>query len=747
VKKNAFLLPYLLLSLLIAATWATPAMGASPAATPADNIVHLPWLINQSLPCLDEHEPNDTPEWAATLCDVPLRGYICTANDRDLFRLCDDGTPLLSFRVTLTDLPANYDLLVYDDTTLIGRSTNLGTRAEEVFVEVKGTGGTFLVEVIGADGAHDRERPYTLTLLRNPVTPTSTATATASEATATPTATSTATVVGSATLTPTSPRGPALAVDPVTSPTHLLQQRITGTTERDVEILIGCETGAYRQKTADGRFQIEIYLLPEATTHLTVTATRTSDPAAHTVTTVDRLGQPLAIVHVTATITPTPTTTSTATATPTPTSTATASWTPTMTTIPTQISTSTPTWTPTITWTPTPPPTFRVLAPEQVTRGIPFDVDITLVDAQGRPVVDYLGTVALTMRLQSTNEPLGAALVYAFTPADAGHHILTVVITSIEGVYVFAEVEDLAYGHLGRSNPIYVRPPLPTVTATASPSATPTWTATPTHTLTPTATATTAPTDTATPTPMDTSTPTATPTDTATRTPKPTETPTATVTETPTATATATLTPTCTATWTATPTPTFVVRSVTLQQGVSGYSGTTDTEISSWYMYDNYANAVEMAVRTGNEKAALLRFDLSIIPAGSQVRQARLELYLTSGTRDMTLAAYQLLRGWDEAQATWKSPRSGEQWAQDGASGEWVDVVPYQASEALLHASGEWVSLPLTNLVDAWVADPASNHGVILRLHGNVSTEYSVASSEHWKTEWHPKLFITYATP
>jgi len=164
-------------------------------------------------------------------------------------------------------------------------------------------------------------------------------------------------------------------------------------------------------------------------------------------------------------------------------------------------------------------------------------------------------------------------------------------------------------------------------------------------------------------------------------------------------------------------------------------------------MYDNYANAVEMAVRTGNEKAALLRFDLSIIPASSQVRQARLELYLTSGTRDMTLAAYQLLRGWDEAQATWKSPRSGEQWAQDGASGEWVDVVPYQASEALLHASGEWVSLPLTNLVDAWVADPASNHGVILRLHGNVSTEYSVASSEHWKTEWHPKLFITYATP
>ena len=96
--------------------------------------------------------------------------------------------------------------------------------------------------------------------------------------------------------------------------------------------------------------------------------------------------------------------------------------------------------------------------------------------------------------------------------------------------------------------------PLPTPTATVTPSVTPTNTATPTVTPTKTATPTVTPTKTATSTPTNTTTPTVTPTSTTTSTP--TVTPTKTATPTTTSTATPTVTPTNTVTPTKTATPT-----------------------------------------------------------------------------------------------------------------------------------------------------------------------------------------------
>jgi hypothetical protein len=102
--------------------------------------------------------------------------------------------------------------------------------------------------------------------------------------------------------------------------------------------------------------------------------------------------------------------------------------------------------------------------------------------------------------------------------------------------------------------------PLPTPTATVTPSVTPTNTTTPTVTPTKTATPTVTPTKTATSTPTNTTTPTVTPTSTTTSTPTvtptKTATPTTTNTATPSVTPTNTVTPTKTATPTVTPTKT-----------------------------------------------------------------------------------------------------------------------------------------------------------------------------------------------
>ena len=122
--------------------------------------------------------------------------------------------------------------------------------------------------------------------------------------------------------TATTMPGPRLGVNPVTSPTNLLYQTISGQTDAGVNVYVTSEAGRfYERSDANGYFAITINLLPQTLNHIIVTAAYDNPAANVTETQTDIYGNPLIIVQVAAPAPPTPTPTPippTRTPTPTP---------------------------------------------------------------------------------------------------------------------------------------------------------------------------------------------------------------------------------------------------------------------------------------------------------------------------------------------------------------------------------------------------------------------------------------------
>jgi hypothetical protein len=176
--------------------------------------------------------------------------------------------------------------------------------------------------------------------------------------------------------TPTTMPGPPLSVNPVTSPTSLLYQTISGQTAPEVNVYVASEAGRfYERADATGYFAITINLLPQTVNHIIVTAAYDNPAANVTETQTDVYGNPLVIVQVLAPtpITPTPTPVPptptpvppTRTPTPTPVPPTPTPISPTPTPVPPTPTPIPPTWTPTpIPPTPTPvPPTPTPIPP------------------------------------------------------------------------------------------------------------------------------------------------------------------------------------------------------------------------------------------------------------------------------------------------------------------------------------------------------------------------------------------------
>ena len=258
-----------------------------------------------------------------------------------------------------------------------------------------------------------------------------------------------------------------------------------------------------------------------------------------------------------------------------------------------------------------------------------------------------------------------------------------------------------------------------------------------------------------TPTPTNTRTPTATPQRmfwylpviVADYTPPPiatsTETP---VTETPTATPSATATPSDTATPTATP----VQLTVVFRQGTSpapSYDGVQDTYISDYVAADattNFGNSTTLALRPLH-RSDLLRFDVSAIPPSATVVKASLSLYVSSiqGSAPLTVTLHEALRHWVGGEATWLIASTANAWAGPGASAA-GDRNPQAAAGETLSQADTYYDVDVQELVQAWVANPGRNQGVVLTAEGTADLEYLLGSSESANTSHRPKLVVIY---
>ncbi|MCC7352208.1 MAG: DNRLRE domain-containing protein [Anaerolineae bacterium] len=182
--------------------------------------------------------------------------------------------------------------------------------------------------------------------------------------------------------------------------------------------------------------------------------------------------------------------------------------------------------------------------------------------------------------------------------------------------------------------------------------------------------------------------------------------------------------------------------------------------------------------RTGTHmgplRNALLRFNLSSIPANAHIHAASLGLYAyfeatrTEGLGKLQVDVHRLRRTFDEASATWIRATGTQVWALPGAMNTNLDYVPTYTDRRMLYQHDmPWTpdytpgayqypqfGFEVTDAVKYWLANPSQNFGLILRadrLVSEVSEEdlvryYLFASNQYGDPTKRPKLFVAYST-
>jgi LPXTG-site transpeptidase (sortase) family protein len=212
-------------------------------------------------------------------------------------------------------------------------------------------------------------------------------------------------------------------------------------------------------------------------------------------------------------------------------------------------------------------------------------------------------------------------------------------------------------------------------------------------------------------------------------------------------------TPTPTSTATITPTPTLMPLTFSFQDGVfpsASYNGMVDTYISQEHQFGNYGLASALQVNgvttTGaaNANHALLKWDISLIPPGSEILSASLTFNVITPTVD-TYPIYQLLKPWVYNEASWENYAGGLPWQVPGALGPEDRGAQVLTSFAPISA-GQYVISLNRAVVQSWIDTPALNYGLIIAdSTGTVPVIFD--SAESTTPSYRPKLTIQFKYP
>lgn len=191
---------------------------------------------------------------------------------------------------------------------------------------------------------------------------------------------------------------------------------------------------------------------------------------------------------------------------------------------------------------------------------------------------------------------------------------------------------------------------------------------------------------------------------------------------------------------------------VSLQDGVNGYNGTTDTYIAQASPTSNYGTSTTLVAdgdrptRSGKDSSVLLRWDLSSIPAHATVTGVSLTFRITNATSG-SYSVYALERAWVESGATWNSASASTSWQAAGAQGA-LDRDSTAIGTVAARSAGTF-TLSLTShgvsLVNGWVTDPKSNFGLVV-ANSSTSDGLAIASSEYRTSSYRPKITVSYTT-
>ncbi len=111
--------------------------------------------------CTDNYETNNSNGTAKAIpVNAAITAMIGTSTDKDFFKF-SNTTAQKKIKVTMTNLPADYDLYLFRGTTLVASSDNPGTANEEIIYNTNVV-GEYKIRVLGYAGAFSSTLCYSL---------------------------------------------------------------------------------------------------------------------------------------------------------------------------------------------------------------------------------------------------------------------------------------------------------------------------------------------------------------------------------------------------------------------------------------------------------------------------------------------------------------------------------------------------------------------------------------------------------
>ena len=162
-----------------------------------------------------------------------------------------------------------------------------------------------------------------------------------------------------------------------------------------------------------------------------------------------------------------------------------------------------------------------------------------------------------------------------------------------------------------------------------------------------------------------------------------------------------------------------------------------DTYLASDEPDRSFGSRVDLLVGTPPgieaERRALVRFDLTALPAGATLLTARLGLHAESDTGPGVLSVHRVTREWDEATETW---------ASFGEGGFDPTPVASSSNATAIVMSSSQVWFDVTGLVADWFSGKVAEHGFLLREPDHSQTQ--LLSSEIGRTWERPWMHVCY---
>lgn len=187
---------------------------------------------------------------------------------------------------------------------------------------------------------------------------------------------------------------------------------------------------------------------------------------------------------------------------------------------------------------------------------------------------------------------------------------------------------------------------------------------------------------------------------------------------------------------------------ITVNPLTASLTPVADAYIDGKMTTTNFGASTGLTVNGNPDDAALLRFDLSSIPAGSTLQSATFSLNVT-GASTRTYEIYELKRNWTESQVTWKKANSATNWQSAGAQGSLdrgstvlgtITATSTGVCNVVLNAAGVAV-------VQGWINNPATNFGFVIQDYANTNKDDLVFSSKEAAPANRPQLQLVYAPP